>query len=251
MRDSKVDILGIAVSRLGMDGTIQACEERLTQKQGGYVCFANVHSVTESTNDPQIKKALNQSFLSVADGLPLIWTSRLKKEPIKTRVCGPDFTAAWLKAHPEMTYGFIGGMPGRAEELAHCFGVIAICYSPPIRPYSRENSLEDWQSFLKLCPSGKAPAVVWVGLGAPKQELWMHVVSEVAMGTMFFGIGAAFDFLTGAKARAPLWMQENGLEWLYRLGQEPSRLAKRYLVTNSLFTFKLAKEMVIDRKKYQ
>ena len=143
-----------------------------------------------------------------------------------------------------MTYGFIGGAPGQAEELARQFGVKANCYSPPVRPFSAENANEDSRNFLALCSGGQIPSVVWVGLGAPKQELWMQAVSPLATATLFFGIGAAFDFLTGSKSRAPLWMQKNGLEWLYRLSREPGRLGGRYLVTNSLFTVKVAKEII-------
>lgn len=239
-----VDILGISVSRLGMAGVIRACEDRIAASQGGYVCFSNVHSVTESTSNPELRSALNSAFLSVADGVPLVWTSRLKSKPVETRVCGPDFTTAWLKKHPELTYGLIGGAPGRAEELARRFDIQATCYSPPMRSFSPENAREDWNEFLKLNTSAKRPRVVWVGLGAPKQELWMQAVSAVAPETLFFGIGAAFDFLTGAKSRAPAWMQNNGLEWAFRLLQEPRRLARRYLITNALFTVKIAEELL-------
>jgi N-acetylglucosaminyldiphosphoundecaprenol N-acetyl-beta-D-mannosaminyltransferase len=104
-----VEVLGVAISRLGMSDAIQACEQHLDRGHGGYVCFANVHSVTESTSNPDLHAALNGAFLSVADGMPLVWTSRLKDQPIETRVCGPDFTAEWLKKHAQSLQGFIGG----------------------------------------------------------------------------------------------------------------------------------------------
>ncbi len=248
MTSSFIDILGIKISRLGLNDVIQACEDRITQKQGGYVCLANVHTVTESTEHPELQTALNEAFLAVADGVPLVWTSRLKGEPVETRVCGPDLLENWLNLHRETLVGFIGGAPGRAETIAQRFGVQAICYSSPVRPFSRENALEDWETFLKLCPKQKPPSVVWMGLGAPKQELWMNAVSPHAPETLFFGVGAAFDFLAGAKSRAPKWMQKSGLEWFYRMSQEPGRLAKRYLVTNSMFTYKIARMLLFSKK---
>jgi N-acetylglucosaminyldiphosphoundecaprenol N-acetyl-beta-D-mannosaminyltransferase len=105
-----------------------------------------------------------------------------------------------------------------------------------MRPFSAENAREDWAAFLKLCP--QTPQLVWVGLGAPKQERWMREVAKVAPETLFFGIGAAMDFLSESKARAPGWMQRNGLEWFFRLVQEPRRLGMRYLATNSRFLIK-------------
>lgn len=247
MASPTVDILGVPVSRLGMSGAVEACEQRLRDGKGGYVCFVNVHSVTESTENPDLARTFRGSFLNLADGVPLVWTSHLKGTPVEARVCGPDFTTDWLRGHREMTYGFIGGAPRRAEELALKFGVKAVCHSPPIRPFSVKNAKEDWTDFLKLCPEGKAPPVVLIGLGAPKQELWMEVVSPQAPSTLFLGIGAAFDFLTGAIARAPEWMQKAGLEWAFRLAQEPRRLTGRYLQTNTQFLWKVGQSIILGK----
>jgi N-acetylglucosaminyldiphosphoundecaprenol N-acetyl-beta-D-mannosaminyltransferase len=228
-------ILGVSLTRLGFSEVIEACEKKMKQRQGGYVCFANVHTVTESTYHPALQRALNGATFSVADGMPLVWVSRMKHSPVRSRVCGPDFMAAFFKKNPDSNYGMIGGAPGQAEQIARLFGIQATCYSPPIRPFSEANALEDWKNFVSLCPEGRPPAMVWVGLGAPKQELWMQAASREAPETLFMGVGAAFDFLAQRKKRAPVWMQDRGLEWLYRLSQEPGRLWKRYLVTNSMF----------------
>jgi N-acetylglucosaminyldiphosphoundecaprenol N-acetyl-beta-D-mannosaminyltransferase len=118
-----------------------------------------------------------------------------------------------------------------------------VSYSPPYRPFSKENAREDWETFLARAKAAgvERPRWVWVGLGAPKQEKWMEAVAEIAPDTLFFGVGAAFDFLAGTKARAPEWMRKSGLEWLHRFGSEPGRLWKRYLVTHSLFLYELLK----------
>lgn len=230
-----LDILGIPVSRLGLREVIDFCMTRIQSKVGGYVCFTNVHSVMEAHDHPNVKQALRGSILAVADGVPLVWFSKLKAKPIHSRVCGPDFMDAFLRSHPEVGHAFIGGAPGQAEKLALTLAPGAACFSPPMRPFSPAAASEDWNTFLTGLGSRPKPNLVWVGLGAPKQELWMQTVGPLSPETLFMGVGAAFDFLTATKTRAPKWIQKSGLEWLYRLFQEPGRLWKRYLATNSRF----------------
>lgn len=225
-----IDILGVKISRLGQQQAVAACREAR-----GYVCFANAHSLSESKKSAPVREALCCATYAVADGVPLIWVSKLKGKPIASRVCGPDFVREFLKVNRAETHGFIGGAPGQAQKLAESFGLKATCYSPPMREFSPAHASDDWERFLDQCPGRKPPRYIWVGLGAPKQELWMHIVSKLAPDVLFFGVGAAFDFLTGSKARAPQWMQSFGLEWLFRLVQEPGRLWRRYLIGNSAF----------------
>lgn len=243
----RVSILGSQISRLGFEDALNACDLKLAQNTGGYVCFANVHNVTEGLFNTEVQNAINQSFLSVADGVPLVWASLLKNRPVNSRVCGPDFMNSFVMRHVSVPQGFIGGVPGVAQALAKKYSLSdAICYSPPLRDYSEANVREDLENFIKLCPKG-LPQIIWVGLGAPKQELWIHTASKIHPHILFFGVGAAFDFLTEKKRRAPLWMQKSGLEWLFRLSQEPGRLWKRYFVTNSLFILKLTLELMKEK----
>lgn len=111
-----------------------------------------------------------------------------------------------------------------------------------MRPFSPEAAMEDWENLVRVNGGKPLPHVVWIGLGAPKQELWMQAVSARIPNVVFMGVGAAFDFLTDTKKRAPVWMQKTGLEWLYRLIQEPRRLWRRYFVTNSRFILALIAE---------
>ena len=159
-------------------------------------------------------------------------------------MCGPDFTEALLAREATRTHGFIGGAPGQAERIAARFGIFAVTYCPPMRGFSADAAVEDWQRFLERCPDRRPPLLVWVGLGAPKQERWLRTVSAIAPDVMFFGVGAAFDFLSGSR-RAPRWLQRPGLEWVHRLTMEPKRLWKRYLVTNSRFVVLAVRDLVV------
>lgn len=240
-------ILGIPISRTSLKEALDLCHERAKLRKGGYVCFANVHTVTESQWNPSLRRALSKATFSAPDGMPLVWVSRLKRSPIPERVCGIDFQEAFIAQYPEIPQGFLGGAPGKADRMVVHYrersGLRSgSAYCPPFRPFSKENVREDWDGFVHAC-NGNPPPVVWIGLGAPKQELWMAEASQLAPETLFLGIGAAFDALTGTYRRAPLWMRRSGLEWLYRLLREPRRLWKRYFVTNSAFLIYLLLEI--------
>lgn len=144
----------------------------------------------------------------------------------------------FLTAHPNLRHAFVGGSPGVAEKLIQRFELPnATAYCPPFRPFSEANAREDWNIVVRT--SGSPPDCVWVGLGAPKQELWMNALRAEGSQALFFGVGAAFDFLTGGVARAPVWIQDFGLEWLYRLIKEPKRLWRRYMSTNPRFVWRV------------
>lgn len=236
-----VNILGVGVSRLGFDATLAACESRIDAGLGGSVIFANVHSVTESLDNPLLRRAMNEAYLVVADGLPLVWTSRLHKEPIGSRVCGPDVMTALLTRRRTERHGFLGGLPGQAQAIATRFGVTPVVHCPPFRPFAPAHVEEDVAAFIDAS-GAEAPRILWVGLGAPKQEQWMREAARLLPHTLLFGVGAAFDFLSGAKPRAPLWMQQVGLEWAFRLASEPRRLAGRYARTNTRFAWRVLTE---------
>jgi N-acetylglucosaminyldiphosphoundecaprenol N-acetyl-beta-D-mannosaminyltransferase len=248
-----VSILGAPISRLGMDSAVSDCLGELEAGRGGAQFFANVHTVTEASDLPALMQAFSRARRCYADGVPLLWMAKALGEPIESRVCGPDFVVAFQTAlnsrkstQPEVIQAFVGGTAGKAEALCARFAPgRGIVHSPPFRPFTEANAKEDWESVLSLASAAGAapPRIVWVGLGAPKQELWIDHVSRLAPETLFFGVGAAFDFLTETKKRAPLWMQKSGLEWLFRLSQEPRRLFSRYLNTNSRFVLKSLRQL--------
>jgi N-acetylglucosaminyldiphosphoundecaprenol N-acetyl-beta-D-mannosaminyltransferase len=237
----------LAVSRLGLPAALAACEERIARGAGGSACFVNVHTLTEASQDPALRDAMRGATYLFADGVPLLWLARAKRAPIATRVCGPDFMDEMLRRQSGRVHGLIGASPDVTEAVAARYGIRAVVHSPPVRPFSEHHALEDWQAFVARC-SGQPPAIVWVGLGAPKQERWIATVSPTAPGVMLFGVGAAFDFLAGRKPRAPWLLRRAGLEWTHRLASEPRRLWKRYLVTNARFAQLAARELTASRR---
>jgi N-acetylglucosaminyldiphosphoundecaprenol N-acetyl-beta-D-mannosaminyltransferase len=183
-------------------------------------------------------RALRGADLIVADGTPLVWISRLRGERRLRRVAGADLLAAVCERSEEegwshYFYGGAEGVAGRlASRLARHYPRINIAgtYSPPFRPLTEAETRAD---IARINSSGAD--IVWIGLGCPKQEAWMAANSQGLAGRILIGVGAAFDFHAGNIERAPRWMCDNGLEWLYRLASEPRRLWRRYLVLGPRF----------------
>jgi N-acetylglucosaminyldiphosphoundecaprenol N-acetyl-beta-D-mannosaminyltransferase len=198
-----------------------------------FVCVCNVHTAMQSFWDPALRAANDAADLKVPDGKPLSVLARLKGVKDCRQVRGGDLMLAVAKRGGR--HYFYGAGPGVAQAAARALKrkarkmVVVGAESPPFRPLTvaEEKSLLSRLHRLKV-------DVLWVGLGAPKQEIWMHAMRRRLPVTMV-GVGAAFDFYAGTVAEAPRWMQRTGLEWLYRLAKEPGRLWQRYLLTNSLF----------------
>jgi N-acetylglucosaminyldiphosphoundecaprenol N-acetyl-beta-D-mannosaminyltransferase len=233
------------ISRLDLAGAVEECEARIANRAGGYACFVNVHTLTEATRQPALRESFAMATYCFADGMPLLWLSRRQGKPIAGRVAGPDFMAALIARTRHELHGLIGGAPGIADAAAR--GMRAVTYAPPRRAFTPGHALADWTAFLARC-DGTPPPIVWVGLGAPKQELWLATVSRAAPDVMFFGVGAAFDVLAGAMPRAPRWIQDHGLEWLYRLAREPRRLAGRYATSNARFALEVLRDQIGMKK---
>ncbi|MEW6055589.1 MAG: WecB/TagA/CpsF family glycosyltransferase [Bdellovibrionota bacterium] len=255
----KVKILGSAISTYGLDETVEKLRELSQDGQKHYICVSNVHTVVMGLDDPQYAHVTNQATLATADGVPLIWASQLLGGPkIHGRASGPDILKAILvdpKAK-HLRHYFYGSTPEvlkrlevRLRELAPD-AQLAGFYSPPMRPSkaidapATSDELEDCQKIDEA-----KPHLVWVGLGAPKQETWMYRLRPHLKAPVLLGVGAAFDFLAGTKKRAPVWMQKSGLEWLHRLSQEPTRLASRYFKTNPIFVAAVAKQCLLSKTK--
>ncbi|RJG00020.1 glycosyltransferase [Noviherbaspirillum saxi] len=214
-----------------------------------YVCICNVHSVVTTTSDVEFKIAVNNADMATPDGAPIAWALRKLGHPAQERINGPDLMMRYLaQAEPlGQTVFFYGSTDGTLTKLrlalAKQFPGLRIggAYSPPFRPLS----LEEDEKIIDMINNSGAN-VVFVGLGCPKQEKWM-ADHRGRINAVMIGVGAAFDYHAGVIKRAPIWWQRNGLEWLYRLGSEPRRLFKRYMVTNTLFVVGFLRQFVMTK----
>ena len=236
-------ILGMRVDATSYARAAEAIAE-MAETGGGVTCVANVHMVMEACDDPAFQRAVNASELVTSDGMPLVWTLRARGLPHAERVYGPDLVpeVCALAASRGIPIGFYGGHPDvvarMGERLVARFpGLrIALAMSPPFRALSAE---EDAQVVEAIRESGAR--ILFVGLGCPKQERWMAAHRE-RLPCAQVGVGAAFDFLAGAKRQAPRFLQRAGLEWLFRLACEPRRLAWRYAWHNPRFAWRALRE---------
>jgi N-acetylglucosaminyldiphosphoundecaprenol N-acetyl-beta-D-mannosaminyltransferase len=236
-RDS-VEILGVPVSAIDMDDALSTIRAWISEREHQYVCVNTVNSVLAALDDPQLTEVYENAGLVTPDGMPLVWISRTRGHSRVRRVYGPDLMLACcdqLRA-PGVRHYLYGGADGvpelLAERLVARFPGLKVvgAYSPPFRDLTEEERSRDIERINEASPD-----IVWVGLGAPKQDHWMSVNRSQIEAPVLIGVGAAFDFHAGVKRQAPVWMRRSGLEWLFRLMSEPGRLAGRYLVGNSRF----------------
>jgi len=199
------------------------------------------HGLVEAEKDKSFKKIVQAFYCNLPDGMPLVWLGKAKGFPGMARCYGPDFFAAVLSQTAGMqhiTHFFCGGKPGVAEKLQQQVGVrfnnfqIGGTYSPPFAPLQES----DWESLTTSIEKAKA-SIIWIGLSTPKQERFAMELARRTRVHLIITVGAAFDFYTGSKPQAPRWMQQNGLEWFFRLCTEPRRLWRRYLEIVPKFVF--------------
>jgi N-acetylglucosaminyldiphosphoundecaprenol N-acetyl-beta-D-mannosaminyltransferase len=219
----------------------------------GYVCALAVHALMVSRHDPETKEALLGASLNVPDGQPLRWALSALGNHLPDRVYGPELMERYCRRAGERRrrVWLCGGQHDRAlallaETLERRFPGIEIAGSsaPPHRPASEAEEAE-----LAKRINADRPEIVWVGLGAPRQEKWMARLRPQLEAPVLVGVGAAFDFLPGLKRQAPAWMQRRGLEWLFRLSQEPQRLGPRYLRYNPAFVAAFARQYLRERRR--
>jgi N-acetylglucosaminyldiphosphoundecaprenol N-acetyl-beta-D-mannosaminyltransferase len=234
----RVNILGVGAMPLSLGKAAATLERWRSEGQRKYVCVISVHGLVVAQRDSAIRRALNGCGMATEDGMPLVWWSRLVGFSQARRVCGSDLLDAVCDYGLQRGYRhyFYGASPEVLELLTdrlrrrHPGLIIAGSRSPPFRSLT---AVEDAEHIAAI--NEARPDFVWVGLGMPKQEKWMVGHLGKINATALLGVGAAFDFHAGTKPRAPVWMQHSGLEWLFRLMTEPRRLARRYLIDNSLF----------------
>jgi N-acetylglucosaminyldiphosphoundecaprenol N-acetyl-beta-D-mannosaminyltransferase len=221
---------------------VDELERRVELREPTVVCFANVHVIELARRDAELRRSLDEASLVLADGMPVAWACRLLGKKSAVRVAGHDFYDE-LCARTEGTgvrHFFLGSTEETLERLVAATRrrfpklEIAGMLSPPFRPLTSQDHLS-----IAAAVDTAGAEVVWVGLGAPKQEILLSALRPLVTAPVLLGVGAVFDFASGTKRRAPRWMQRAGLEWLYRLASEPRRLWRRYLVTNVSFSARL------------
>mgnify|MGYP005747600913 FL=1 len=243
-------ILGTNINVTDMEKTVRYMETHLEELRGHYICVSNVHTTVTAYRNPQYRAVQNGAAMNIPDGKPLSIVQRMGGEKDAGRVPGPDlmpelFALSEKKGYRHYFYGSTQEtLDALKERLAEKYPEMTVAgmYSPPFRPMTEE---EDREAVERI--NAAKPDFIWVGLGAPKQEKWMAEHEGRLCGVML-GVGAGFDFHAGTVKRAPKWMQEICMEWLYRIGQDPKRLLVRYLDTNFSFVFDLMKEGLKGKK---
>lgn len=230
-------ILGVEVAAIDMPWLLSFTEEHLKELSGDYICVSNVHTTVTAYENPSYMEVQNGGIMAIPDGGPLSSTGQKRGYPQMQRVTGPDYMHACMELGiaKGWRHYLYGGTQQTLDKLANILpqrypGIqIAGMYSPPFRPLTEEEDQADMDRIAEANPD-----FLWVGLGAPKQEKWMRAHQGRVHGLMV-GVGAAFDYEAGNIKRAPRWMQDHDMEWIYRLMQDPKRLYKRYLHTNMVY----------------
>jgi len=252
-----VPVLGIPLFAGDIDMAvklvIQSLEEGATFSPR-CISATGAHGLVTARRDPAFRQILQQFYLNLPDGKPVVWVGRLKGAKRMQRCYGPDFFAALIKASAGLPirHYFCGGKPGVAEQLRQVvrekFGnqeVVGV-YTPPFRPLTEEE-------FRALADSidTREVDIVWIGISTPKQERFAATLAQYTHRARYLiTVGAAFDFHIGAVRQAPRWMQEAGLEWLFRLLMEPRRLWRRYVDIVPAFLYYNIKEYILNPRSW-
>jgi N-acetylglucosaminyldiphosphoundecaprenol N-acetyl-beta-D-mannosaminyltransferase len=229
-----VNILGVDIAAIDMDWLIHFTKENIKKLSGDYICVSNVHTTVTAFEDDDYKRIQNGGIMAIPDGGPLSTVGRKRGAKEMARTTGPSYMGEVLRIGGYRHF-FYGSTEETLEKLSanltkdYPQSIVTGIYSPPFRELTEKEDNEIIEMINKTNPD-----FVWIGLGAPKQEKWMAAHQGKIIGLMV-GVGAAFDYYAGNIKRAPKWMQKCNLEWLYRLMQDPKRLFKRYLITNSKF----------------
>ena len=245
-------ILGVPLAVTDYDRTLDWIDAAVALGAREYLCVAAVHTVMESREDDALREAVDGAAFTVPDGQPLAWALRKLGHDIDARVYGPELMdrACARSAGSGQRHYLYGGRDEKVlAQLAanlldrHPGLELAGGWSPPHRPLD-DAELDEIAARINAA----RPDVVWVGIGVPKQEKWMAAMRDRLDAPVLVGVGAAFDFHAGLVSQAPRWMQSTGLEWAYRLLQEPGRLWRRYLRYNPRFVLGFLRQWLAHRR---
>ncbi|EJT5920194.1 WecB/TagA/CpsF family glycosyltransferase [Clostridium perfringens] len=231
---SRIKLLNTEVDNLTMEEAIDEAEKLLLENKTSYIVTPNVDHIVKLEEDKEFQEVYRNANLILTDGMPLIWISKIKKNPIKEKISGSDFfpklcERAAAKGYSIFLLGAAEGVAAKAaENLKEKYKGLNVVgtYSPS---YGFEKKSDEVKYIIKIINDAK-PDILAVGLGAPKQEKFLYKYKMDLNVPISLAIGASIDFEAGNIRRAPLWMQKFGLEWFYRLCKEPKRMFKRYII---------------------
>jgi N-acetylglucosaminyldiphosphoundecaprenol N-acetyl-beta-D-mannosaminyltransferase len=245
------EVLGVPLALLDYETTMDWIDAAVVARSRSYVVVANTHTVTAAGEDPELGAAVARADVTVPDGQPLVWALNLLGHSLPDRVYGPelmDRACARAAQSGQRHYLYGGRNPGALAQLARVLRLrhpglkLVGGYAPPFHVLD-----EDEEARIAADINAARPDVVWVGIGVPKQEKWMARMRDRLDAPVLIGVGAAFDFHAGLVPQAPATMQRLGLEWLFRLVQEPRRLWRRYLRYNPRFVAGFARQLAAER----
>ena len=240
-------VLGVRVDAVQIPEVIGTMEGWIAARgPARYIAVTGMHGICEARRSPAFREVLSTADLVVPDGMPLVWIGKLRGHPLRRRVYGPELMLEFCSRTSGRGYRhyFYGAAPGVAARLAETLrrrwpGLqVAGTFSPPFRALAPDEKTE-----VVARINAASPDVLWVGLGAPKQERWMRDNRAVLRVPVLVGVGAAFDLISGRVRQAPPWLREHGLEWSWRLAVEPCRLWRRYLLNGPQFAWNVILEM--------
>jgi len=249
--DKRYKVLAVRISAVRPAVVSARVLEMVKTKTRAYINVCTVHTMLECVDDPHLAEIVNQSTMAVPDGMPLVWLGRKAVPDANVQRCyGPDLMLALCEAGVSagVKHCFYGGTPEVLQKLQDNLGKrfpgikIVEAIAPPFRELTPEESKDVAEQI-----NGAEPDIVWVGLGTPKQDLWMGQMREKLDAPVLIAVGAAFTFHAGLLAQAPRWVQRAGLEWLFRLCKEPRRLWKRYILGNPRFLWLLVRQHLKER----
>lgn len=252
MSDS-VNILGTEVSRYDLQETINQMDRAIRENRKLRIAVTPVNCILWARKNEKLNEIYNSADIVTADGVPVVWASKMLGKPIRGRVTGLDLLPEFAPVAADKGYSFffLGAAEGVGNRLAEALKEqypaleIAGIYSPPFT--ARFSDEENERMIQKINESGAD--LLWVSLTAPKQDYWIARHFDQLDVSVAIGVGAAFDVVAGNIQRSPEWMQKYGLEWLYRLMKEPGRLWRRYLVEAPVFFPLLIRQLIQQRGK--
>ncbi len=252
MKRNWINIFNIRITNITLEQTCLSICDAVGNNIKGYVVTPNVDHIVKLQKDNEFKEIYDNADLILADGMPLIWASKLLKKPLIEKVSGSDLFPELCKLAAEkgQSVYFLGALPGVAEKakqvLQEKYSNLSVVGTHSPSMGFEKDDIENG-NIIKMINIVK-PDILFVGVGAPKQEKWIYNNLSKLDIKVALGIGASFDFIAGSVKRAPRWMQKIGLEWFFRVLQEPKRMFKRYFIEDSKFFIILLKEILKNRK---